>query len=159
VDKGQGSRPRKDTGTYEARQRVGEGKVTSDRPNRRIPAWRVTNVPDDVSPVDGTVGVLYHDRSYDPTRNTYDTTLSESPAGGTSFASAKVSTASSHPCESLFFRAGTDAPGFVNCAVFHGDYIGLTYGSDGNANLVWTDMRDPDAASGLYLQFVYFARR
>src|SRR4029079_11839968 len=60
VDKGQGSRPRKDTGTYEARQRVGEGKVTSDRPNRRIPAWRVTNVPDDVSPVDGTVGVLYH---------------------------------------------------------------------------------------------------
>jgi hypothetical protein len=112
-----------------------------------------------VSAVDGTVGVLYHDRSYDPTHDTYDTTLSESAAGGTSFTAAKFSTASSHPRESRFFRAGAGAPGCENCAVFHGDYIGLTYGADGSANLVWTDMRDLDAASGLYLQFVYFARR
>jgi hypothetical protein len=113
----------------------------------------------DVSPLDGTVGVLYHDRSFDQTRNTYETTLSESPAGGASFTSSKVSTAASHPRESVAFRAGADAPGCENCATFHGDYIGLKYGADGNANMVWTDMRDLDAASGLYLQFVYFARR
>ena len=111
----------------------------------------------DVSAVDGTVGVLYNDRSYDPTHDTHEATLSESPTGGTSFAAAKVSTASSHPRESRFFRALV--PGCENCATFHGDYIGLTYGADGNANMVWTDMRDLDAATGLYLQFVYFARR
>jgi len=113
----------------------------------------------DVSAVDGTVGVLYNDRSYDPTHDTHEATLSESPAGGASFAAAKVSTAASHPRNSVFFQAGANAPGCEACARFHGDYIGLTYGSDGNANLVWTDMRDLDAASGLYLQFVYFARR
>lgn len=113
----------------------------------------------DVNPVDGTVGVLYNDRSYDPTRDTHEATLAESPAGGTSFAFTKVSTASSHPRESRFFRAGADAPGCENCARFHGDYIGLAYGADGNANMVWTDMRDLDTASGLFLQFIYFARR
>jgi hypothetical protein len=113
----------------------------------------------DVSPADGTVGVLYNDRAYDPTHDTHEATLSESPAGGTSFAAAKVSTASSHPRESRFFRAGANAPGCENCTRFHGDYIGLTYGADGNANLVWTDMRDLDAATGLYLQFIYFASR
>ncbi len=111
----------------------------------------------DVSPVDGTVGVLYNDRSYDPTHSTHEATLSESPAGGASFTSVKVSTASSHPRDSRFFRALVT--GCENCAVFHGDYIGLTYGSDGSANAVWTDMRDLDAATGRYLQFIYFARR
>jgi hypothetical protein len=111
----------------------------------------------DVNPVDGTVGVLYNDRSYDPTHNTHEATLSESPAGGASFTAAKVSTAASHPRDSRFFRSLT--PGCENCAVFHGDYIGLTYGTDGSANAVWTDMRDVDVATGLYLQFIYFARR
>jgi len=111
----------------------------------------------DVNPVDGTVGVLYNDRSYDPTPNTHEATLGESPAGGMSFTTVKVSTAASHPRESRFFRAL--APGCENCTVFHGDYIGLTYGVDGNANMVWTDMRDIDLATSLYLQFIYFARR
>jgi hypothetical protein len=111
----------------------------------------------DVSPVDGTVGVVYHDRSYDPTHDTHETTLSESPAGGLAFTSAKISTASSHPRESRYFRALV--AGCENCAVFHGDYIGLTYGSDGSANAVWTDMRDIDPVTGRYLQFIYFARR
>jgi hypothetical protein len=71
-----------------------------------------------------------------------------------------VSTAVSHPRESVFFQAGADAPGCETCAVFHGDYIGVAYGSDGKANLVWTDMRDPDpAAPGLFDQFIYFARK
>lgn len=111
----------------------------------------------DVSPVDGTVGVVYHDRSYDPSRDTHETTLAESPAGAGAFTSTRISTAASHPRDSRFFRAGVT--GCENCAVFHGDYIGLTYGSDGSANSVWTDMRDLDPVSGLYLQFIYFARR
>jgi hypothetical protein len=111
----------------------------------------------DVSPTDGIVGVLYHDRSYDPTHDSYDTTLAESTNGGGSFATSKISTASSHPRDSRFFRA--TIPGCENCARFHGDYIGLAYGSDGSANAVWTDMREVDPATGLFLQFVDFARR
>src|SRR6266545_4217295 len=59
--------------------------------------------------------------------------------------------------ESWFFQAGV--PGCETCATFHGDYLGLDYGSDGVANLAWTDMRDKDPATGLYRQFIYFARR
>ena len=57
----------------------------------------------------------------------------------------------------MFFAANT--PGCRNCAVFHGDYIGLAYGADGSANMVWTDMRDRDPETGRYFQFIYFARR
>lgn len=111
----------------------------------------------DVSPSDGTVGVLYNDRSYDGTHATHEATLSESPAGGLAFSSSKVSTASSYPRDSRFFRA--HVTGCDNCTLFHGDYIGLAYGSDGSANGVWTDMRDVDPATGLHLQFIQFARR
>jgi len=110
----------------------------------------------DVSPVDGKVGVLYNDRSYDATHDTHEVTLSEGPAGGASFTSTRISTASSHPRDSRFFRALV--AGCENCAVFNGDYIGLTYGSNGSANAVWTDMRDVDPATGLFLQFIYFGQ-
>jgi hypothetical protein len=113
----------------------------------------------DVNPVDGTVGVVYNDRSYDPTHDTHGATLSESAAGGGSFTSQQVSTAASHPRNSVFFDAGSDAPGCETCARFNGDYIGLAYGSDGRANAVWTDMRDLYAPLGRYLQFIYFAAR
>jgi hypothetical protein len=111
----------------------------------------------DVSPVDGTVGVLYHDRPYSGERNLYHTVLSESPAGGTDFSQTRISTAPSRPNNSVFFQAGV--PGCQKCARFHGDYIGLVYGSDGSANMVWTDMRDLYEPTGEYLQFIYFARR
>jgi hypothetical protein len=68
-----------------------------------------------------------------------------------------VSQALSHPDESLFFQAGV--PGCEACATFHSDSLGLDHGSDGVANLAWTDMRDKDPATGLYRQFIYFARR
>ena len=113
----------------------------------------------DVDPSTGVVGVAYNDRSYDPTHDTYGATLSESPAGGSSFTSQQVSTAASHPRESVFFDAGTAAPGCETCARFNGDYIGLAYGSNGRANVTWTDMRDLYAPLGLYLQFIYFAQR
>jgi hypothetical protein len=113
----------------------------------------------DVDPSSGTVGVVYNDRSYDPTHDTHGATLSESPAGGTSFSSQQVSTAASHPRQSVFFDAGEDAVGCETCATFNGDYISIAYGSNGAANVTWTDMRDLYAPLGLYLQFIYFARR
>jgi hypothetical protein len=113
----------------------------------------------DVDPSSGTVGVIYNDRSYDPTHDTHGATLSESPAGGSSFTSQQVSTAASHPRESVFFEAGEDAPGCETCATFNGDYISVAYGSNGMANLTWTDMRDLYAPLSQYLQFIYFAQR
>ncbi len=59
----------------------------------------------------------------------------------------------------MFFQAGAGAPGCETCTRFHGDYIGLAYGSDGKANTTWTDMRDLNGSTGLFLQFIYFARR
>ena len=109
----------------------------------------------DVNPVTGNVGVLYHDRgaSNGPT---YNTALAEGQPG--SFVKSIVNTAPSHPTQSEFFQAGTADCEF--CATFHGDYIGLGYGTDGHSNSVWTDMRDPSTFTpGLFLQFIYYARK
>ena len=112
-----------------------------------------------VSPVDGEVGVIYNDRSYDATHDTHGITLSQGPAGGATFTSTQLNTAASFPRQSVFFQAGTAAPGCEACTLFHGDYIGLAYGSDGTANAAWTDMRDLYTPLSEYLQFIYFARR
>ena len=110
----------------------------------------------EVNPVDGTVGVLYHDRlAADP--DLYDTTLAEGSPG--SFTQTTVTTTPSNPVESLFFQAGVE--GCEMCATFHGDYNNISYGSDGNANLVWTDMRDFVAEGPFgtgFAQFIYYAR-
>ena len=109
--------------------------------------WRgpiaVTDAPKDqwfpwveVNPVTGEVGVLYHDRS--GARILYNTVFATGTLD-TGFAFQTVSTASSNPVQSAFFRAQT--PGCGRCATFHGDYINVSYGSDGVAHLVWTDMR------------------
>jgi hypothetical protein len=111
----------------------------------------------DVSPTDGTVGVAYNDRSYDPTHRLYNVTLSLSTDGGRTFTSQRVSTAGSNPRRAVAFQARI--PGCWRCSVFNGDYISLAFGPDGHANVVWTDMRVLDPSSGLYLQFIEFARR
>ena len=55
---------------------------------------------------------------------------------------------------------GAGAPRcFEQRSVFDGDHIGLAYGEDGRANVVWTDMRVQDTVSGFYLQFIEFPRR
>ncbi|HEY2950925.1 MAG TPA: sialidase family protein [Micromonosporaceae bacterium] len=108
----------------------------------------------EVDPTTGAVGVLYHDRG-GANGPTYTTALAEGSPGA--LAKTTVSTAASHPTDSLFFRA--NVTGCVDCATFHGDYIGLAYGSDGVANMTWTDMRDFDAAASGYRQFIYFARQ
>ena len=89
---------------------------------------------------------------------TADGALAAAEDAKAALAKTVVSTASSHPRDSRFFRA--HAPGCDNCATFHGDYIGVAYGSDGKANMAWTDMRDPDpSVAGLFDQFVYFAKK
>jgi hypothetical protein len=104
----------------------------------------------------GAIGVIYHDRGAS-NGAPYTTALAEGAPGG--LVKTTITTAPSDPTDSLFFRAGVD--GCQNCATFHGDYIGVGYGSDGVANLVWTDMRDfvQDGPFGTgHSQFIYFAR-
>jgi hypothetical protein len=109
----------------------------------------------DVNPADGTLGIVYHDRG-NKNGPLYNTALAQGKPG--SFVKTIVSTVPSHPTMSEFFQAGDPACEF--CAVFHGDYIGLAYGSDGRANVTWTDMRDPSPFTpDLFLQFIYYARK
>jgi hypothetical protein len=109
----------------------------------------------DVNPVNGDVGVLYHDRG-NSNGPRYDTALAQGQPG--SFSKTIVNTEPSNPTLSEFFQAGVTGCEF--CAVFHGDYIGLAYGKDGHANATWTDMRDPSPFTpGLFLQFIYYARK
>jgi hypothetical protein len=105
----------------------------------------------DVAP-DGRIGIVYNDRRSD---GTYVAELAEGTPG--SLVTQVVSQALSHPNDSAFFKAGIDE--CPDCATFHGDYLGLDYGSDGVANVAWTDMRDTDPDFDGYQQFVYFARR
>jgi hypothetical protein len=106
----------------------------------------------DVAP-NGSLGILYNSRR---PGNTYVAELAQGAPGA--FTRQDVSTARSFPDDSRYFKARVAA--CPDCALFHGDYLGLDYGSDGRANMVWTDMRDTDPASGTgHLQFVYFARR
>ena len=114
----------------------------------------------DVNPVTGQLGVLYNDR--DPSNpDVYNASLAVGAPG--SFTKTVVSAAPSDPTNSLFFQAG--AVGCNKCATFHGDYIGLDYGTDGLANMVWTDMSVvTDSLGGdplphpRNLQFIFFAR-
>lgn len=105
----------------------------------------------DVAP-DGALGVIYNQRTG---TDTHAVDLAE--GGPNNFATTRLTTTQSDVNHSLYFQAGAeDCP---ECALFHGDYLGLDYGSDGAANGVWTDMRDVDADSGQHMQFIYFARR
>jgi hypothetical protein len=110
-----------------------------------------------VNPTNGTVGVIYNDRGYGASHRTYQVTLSESTNWGASFASQRLSTAGSHPRKAFNFQAQT--PQCWHCSRFNGDYISLAYDANGRANAVWTDMRVLEPGSGLYLQFIEFARR
>jgi len=115
----------------------------------------------DVNPVTGRLGVLYNDR--DPSNpDLYNVSLAEGFPGF--FTKTVVSTAPSDPTNSLFFQA--NVPGCKKCATFNGDYLGLDYGSDGTANMVWTDMSVVTDRFGgdplrrpRNLQFIFFARR
>ena len=108
----------------------------------------------DVNPTDGTIGILYHDRGAS-NGAFYNTTLAEGTPG--SLVKTLVNTVPSDPTHSVFFQAGVE--GCETCATFHGDYINVSYGSDGKANMVWTDMRDPVPDTDLFFQFIYYAQK
>ena len=108
----------------------------------------------DVNPTNGKIGILYNDRG-SSNGPLYNASLSDGTPG--SLAKTTVSTAPSHPTESRFFRAGV--AGCMTCSTFHGDYVKIAYGSDGKANMAWTDMRDPSDTAGLFSQFIYYAQK
>jgi hypothetical protein len=107
----------------------------------------------DVNPVTGRLGIVYFDRGYgDPAL--YDITLA-SIAGAGPINHRRVTTESSNPTDSVFFRAGIRGCG--RCTRFNGDYNGIAFGADGSANIAWTDMRDVKGGHG-HLEHGYFAR-
>jgi hypothetical protein len=108
----------------------------------------------EVDPTTNTIGILYHDRGA-ANGPLYATALAEGTPG--SLVKTTVSTAPSNPTNSIFFKAGV--AGCVACATFHGDYNNISYGSDGVANLTWTDMREFRPASGGYAQSIVFAKK
>jgi hypothetical protein len=108
----------------------------------------------EVNPTNGEIGILYHDRGA-ANGPLYHTAVAEGTPGA--LVKTVVSTAPSDPTHSRYFRAGVE--GCEDCAVFHGDYINISYGSDGKANMVWTDMRDPSDIAGLFYQFIYYAQK
>ena len=114
----------------------------------------------EVNPVAGAIGVAYHDRGAS-NGDLYNTALAEGMPG--SLVKTTMSTAPSNPVDSIFFQA--EIPECEKCAVFHGDYINVSYGSDGHANVAWTDMRDfrpEDEALGTdegFAQSIFFARK
>jgi hypothetical protein len=114
----------------------------------------------DVNPANGKIGVAYNDRGAS-NGTFYGAALAEGMPG--SFAKTTLNTAPSDPVHSIFFRAHD--PACQACAVFHGDYINVGYGSDGHANVLWTDMRelrpaDPNLGTVAgFAQSIDFARK
>jgi hypothetical protein len=108
----------------------------------------------DVNPANGNIGILYHDRGA-TNGATYTTALAEGATGA--LVKTTISSAPSNPTQSIYFQA--HATGCDKCATFHGDYINVSYGSDGHANATWTDMREFRAASNGFAQGIYFARK
>jgi hypothetical protein len=105
----------------------------------------------DVNPTNGTIGIVYNDRGSSNSAF-YNAALMEIPGSKTILSSAP-----SDPTHSRYFRSGVS--GCETCATFHGDYINISYGPDGKAHMVWTDMRDPSDIAGLFYQFIYYAQK
>jgi len=85
---------------------------------------------------DGTLNVVFFDRSYDPANSRYGVTLGRLAPRSGGFALARVDTGLSDPNHARWFSGATGGE-----TTFLGDYNGLAIGSDGVAHPVWTDMR------------------
>jgi hypothetical protein len=93
---------------------------------------------------DGTLGVVFSDRSYDAENHLYGQTLALAAPGTLSFSSQQVTTALSDPTKNNRWFSGyfgTPDPAFPNPTTFLGDYNGLAFGNDGVAHPTWTDLR------------------
>jgi len=108
----------------------------------------------DVDPMTGQIGILYHDRGAS-NGSFYNTALAEGSPG--LLVKTLVNTAPSNPTDSIFFRARV--AGCNDCATFHGDYNNISYGSDGAANVTWTDMSTFITEANGFAQFIFYARR
>lgn len=105
-----------------------------------------------------TLGVIFHRRAALGAA-LYDTVFATGTIDG-AFTSETVSAAPSDPTNSVFFQAGV--AGCLKCATFHGDYNGLSYGPDGKAHMVWTDMSVDNAVEAFgqgKAQFIGYAQR
>ena len=109
----------------------------------------------DVNPTNGAIGIIYNDRG-SVNGALYVASVAEGTPG--SLVKTVVSATPSDATQSRFFAAGVT--GCEHCAVFNGDYTNIEYGSDGKANMVWTDMSAPaeDDAS-LFAQFIYYRQK
>jgi hypothetical protein len=108
----------------------------------------------EVNPRNGNIGILYHDRGA-ANGPLYTTALAEGTPGA--LVKTTISSAPSNPTDSIYFQAHVE--GCQECATFHGDYINVSYGSDGRANATWTDMREFRPADNGFAQYIYFARK
>jgi len=84
----------------------------------------------------GTVNVVYMDRSYDPANSKYGITLARVSPSTFSIVSQRVDTGLSDPNHSRWFSASTNGE-----TLFLGDYNGLAVDANGVAHPMWTDMR------------------
>jgi len=108
----------------------------------------------DVNPANGKIGILYNDRGA-ANGALYNASLSEGTPG--LLVKTIISLAPSDPTRSRYFRSGVT--GCEACATFNGDYINISYGPNGTAHMVWTDMSAPSEIAGLFFQFIYYAQK
>jgi len=110
-----------------------------------------------MNPLTGNLGILFYDRGDDPDGQTMRVTLATGLPG--SFQLSTGSTAASHLSDDLWFAQ--TLPDCSHCVFHIGEYLGLAYGSDGAANMVWSDLRRyvtlPDVRQG-YSTNVMYAR-
>lgn len=84
----------------------------------------------------GTLNVMYMDRSYDPANSRYGITLARVAAGTRSVVAQRIDTGLSDPNHARWFSGSIGGK-----TLFLGDYNGLAVGLDGVAHPLWTDMR------------------
>jgi hypothetical protein len=115
----------------------GPGRLQANPPDIDADQWFPWA---DTNKTNGTLVIGYMDADVDGTvRDAYGFSNVNVPIGAGATAPLVVSSAISHPNNSLFFLAGV--PGCVTCATFIGDYNGLAVDRNGQVHSTWTDMR------------------
>jgi hypothetical protein len=120
----------------------GPGRLRANPPDVDADQWFPWA---DTNKTTGTLVIGYMDADVDgPVRDAYGFSNVNVPIGAGPAAPLVVSSALSHPNNSLFFLAGV--PGCVTCTTFIGDYNGLVVDRNGEVHSAWTDMRRPAPA-------------
>jgi hypothetical protein len=120
-----------------------DGGVTWSRPAAVTRALNDQFYPWAAVGPDGTLNVMYMDRSYDRANSRYGITLSRRAVGTSAFTGQRIDTGLSDPNHARWFSGSTGGE-----TTFLGDYNGLAVGSDGVAHPLWTDMRRVVAVNG-----------